>query len=305
MVTEDPLWRRELARELTRRSRASGREIMSTPIAFGSETHRIGITGPPGAGKSSLITLLAKEWTARANKVGIIAIDPSSPLSGGSVLGDRIRMDTIAEDPNLFIRSLSSGSDHDGLCPNISSLLDAFERAHFDNLILETVGVGQVSYAARPLVDTFVLVLVPESGDTIQAMKAGILEVADIYVINKADQASSAKLATELRSISAWRGRMDRWTPPVILTSPVENRGASDLSAAIETHRDAVLDEERVRALRTARRDYHLRSLILQQINEILSTDAADVRDASIGMSLRRIADRLCSDLGSEGGQLQ
>jgi LAO/AO transport system kinase len=299
MGAEDLRWRRELARELTERVRTPAREAMSAAISFGSKTRRIGITGPPGAGKSSLIAMLAKQWLTAARKVGVIAIDPTSPLSGGSLLGDRIRMDSVADDPNIFIRSLSSGYACDGLCPNISSLLAAFEHADFEYLIVETVGVGQVSYEARSLVDTFVLVLVPESGDTVQAMKAGILEVADIYVVNKADRPASAKLATELRSIAGWRGKNQGWVPPVILTSTTEGRGASELAQAIEGHRDAVMNVERVHALAIARREYHLRSLIIQHVNDILASNQADIQRASLADNLRFIIDRLRIDWAS------
>ena len=193
MTADDLRWRRALARELTRRARAPVREAMAAAIAFGGATRRIGVTGPPGAGKSSLIAMLAKQWTAAGDRAGVLAIDPTSPLSGGALLGDRIRMDEAAENPNLFIRSLASGGAHDGLCPNISALLDAFEQAGFDHLILETVGVGRVSCAAKALVDTFVLLVARNFGDTIQAMKAGIMEVADIYVVNKADLPAAPK----------------------------------------------------------------------------------------------------------------
>jgi LAO/AO transport system kinase len=267
---------------------------MSASISFGGRTRRIGITGPPGAGKSSLIAMLVKEWAAAGRKVGVIAIDPTSPLSGGSLLGDRIRMDEVAQDPNVFIRSLSSGGAHDGLCPNISALIAAFEHAGFDDLVLETVGVGQVSYEIRSLVDTCVLVLVPESGDTVQAMKAGILEVADIYVVNKADRPASAKLATELRSIAGWRANGRGWTPSVVLTSTTENRGIDELVKAIEGHRDAVTNPKRVRALAAARKEYYLRSIILTRIDEILASGCADIHDASVGDSLRLILDILC-----------
>jgi LAO/AO transport system kinase len=287
-------WRRELARELTKLARTPASEGMSASISFGGKTRRIGITGPPGAGKSSLIAMLVKEWATGTRRVGVIAIDPTSPLSGGSLLGDRIRMDGVAQDPNVFIRSLSSGHAHDGLCPNISSLIAAFEQANFDYLIVETVGVGQVSYEVRSLVDTCVLVLMPESGDTVQAMKAGILEVADIYVVNKADRPTSAKLATELRSIAGWRANSRGWTPAVVLTSTTENRGAVELAKAIEGHHDAVLNPERVRALTAARKQYHLRSMILQHVDEILASGCVDIRDASVGETLRLILDKLC-----------
>lgn len=287
MNAEDLRWRRQLARELTIRARAPAGEVMSACISFGGKARRIGITGPPGAGKSSLIALLAKQWTERPSKVGVIAVDPTSPLSGGSLLGDRIRIDEVSANSNLFIRSLPSGNASDGLCPNILSLLDAFEEAAFDHVILETVGVGQVSYQAKALVDTFVVVLVPESGDTIQAMKAGILELADIYVVNKADLPAAAKIATELRSIALWRGRNESWVPPVILASAKENRGASELSEAIEFHRKASLTEERVAALAIARREYLLRALLLGQIDECLARNRIAFQDASLAESFR------------------
>jgi LAO/AO transport system kinase len=296
MAADDLRWRQAFARKLTERARAGALEVMQDSIDFGGKARRIGITGPPGAGKSSLIAMLAKYWARTARKVGVLAVDPTSPLSGGSLLGDRIRMDAIAEDPNVFIRSLSSGSSHDGLCPNISSLLDAFEQAEFEFLVLETVGVGQVSYEARSLVDTLVLVLVPDSGDTVQAMKAGVLEVADIYVVNKADLPASVKLATELRSIAGWRGRNAGWVPPVILTSTVEACGAAELAEAVEAHRRSVLTEERQRTLAIARREYHLRSLILRRIDEVLASHRHELQDTSIADAIRLLVDRLRDD---------
>jgi LAO/AO transport system kinase len=294
MGLEDLRWRRELARELTKLARSPASAGMSASISFGGRTRRIGVTGPPGAGKSSLIAMLVKEWATAGRKVGVIAIDPTSPVSGGCLLGDRIRMDEVAQDPNVFIRSLSTGGAYDGLCPNISALINAFEQADFDDLVVETVGVGQASYEVRSLVDTCVLVLVPESGDTVQAMKAGILEVADIYVVNKADRPASAKLATELRSIAGWRANGRGWTPPVVLTSTTESRGVVELVKAIQGHRDAVVNAERIRALAAARKEYYLRSIILERVDEILASGCADIHDASIGDSLRLIMDELC-----------
>jgi len=296
MSAEDLRWRRELARRLTECARAPARQTLGAPVSLGGKARRIGITGPPGAGKSSLIAMLAKQWTGMAHRVGVIAIDPTSPLSGGALLGDRIRMDEIAGNPHLFIRSLSSGSSYDGLCANISSLLDVFEQADFEYLLLETVGVGQVSYEARSLVDTFVLVLAPESGDTVQAMKAGILEVADIYVINKADLPGSARLAAELRSMAAWRAKNAAWAPPVLLASTVENRGASELANAIEAHRHAALTSERTQALAVARREYHLRSLLIRRIDEILAGNRTDIQGASMVGAMRLIIDKLRDD---------
>lgn len=287
---EDFAWRRTLARELSRRAKAGARAALREEIGFGGSTYRIGITGPPGAGKSSLIARLAGHWAA-CGRIGVAAIDPTSPISGGALLGDRIRMDAAAENPDLFIRSFASGGMHDGLCPNISALLDAFEQAGFDRLILETVGVGQVSYQAKTLVDCFVLVLGPDSGDTIQATKAGILEVADIYVINKADRPEARKLAGELRAIANWRGQAGGPAPPVILASAADRTGIAELAAAIAAHRETGTSGPRLEA----RRAYHVRALCIRLIEEVLSSGRADAAtpEVAVGIIAREL-DREC-----------
>jgi LAO/AO transport system kinase len=178
--------RRNLSRALSRIANADVSDTLaqqSEPPAM--NLPRIGITGAPGAGKSSLIARLAKLRKHADRKIAVLAVDPSSPVSQGSILGDRIRMDAIADDPDIFIRSIPSRRAHDGLADNTADLLNAMEGHGFGEIILETVGVGQAEYTIRTLVDTVVLILVPHSGDAIQAMKAGILEMADIYVVNR------------------------------------------------------------------------------------------------------------------------
>jgi LAO/AO transport system kinase len=290
---DDPRWRRALARELTRLAKASATEAIQEAIGFGGMARRVGITGPPGAGKSSLIARLARNLTAAGERVGVLAIDPTSPVSGGSLLGDRIRMEEAAENLNLYIRSLASGVSADGLCPNIAALLHAFDEAGFDRLILETVGVGQVSYTAKTQVDSLVLVLVPESGDTIQAMKAGIMEMADIYVVNKADLPGAERLAAELRTMADWRSQQRAWKAQVILTSATTNRGITELAQAIDAHREATLDEARQAELALARREYHLRSTLLRRADAIIALNAADCRDGSLAAAYNFILGNL------------
>ena len=272
MTNSDALWRRTLARELSRIARASALDSLREPNGHSNSVRRVGITGPPGAGKSSLITMLAAHWLSQSRRVGILAIDPSSPVSGGSLLGDRVRMDAIADHSDLFIRSIPSGASYNGLCPNLPALMDAFEASIFDDLILETVGVGQVSYDARILVDTFVLVLVPESGDTVQAMKAGILETADIYVVNKSDLPAAKRLMGELRTIAKWRRSKDAWEPPIIMSSSVDNLGAEELSNAIAKHQAEVLTADTRTQTLTIRQGYSLRTAITQRIDEIMES---------------------------------
>lgn len=293
MPIEGRSWRGPLARTLSQRARMSPREAMATEITFSGPARRVGISGPPGAGKSSLIARLALHWLEQGERVAVLAIDPTSPLTGGALLGDRIRMDEAAANPNIYIRSLSSGDSGDGLCANICMLLDAVDHAGFNRVVLETVGVGQVSHDLRMLVETFALVLVPESGDTIQAMKAGILEVADIYVVNKADLPSADNLATELRSIAEWRSKGGKLVPPVLLASAAQGRGVADLAAAIDAHRDKTFDSERATQLIAGRRDYHIRSVLTRHLEQVIDARQAEMRHAALGHDFRLVLDEL------------
>lgn len=273
----------------------SPREAMATEIEFAGSARRVGLSGPPGAGKSSLIARLALHWLAQGERVAVLAIDPTSPLTGGSLLGDRIRMDEAAANPNIYIRSLSSGTSGDGLCANICLLLDAVDRAGFDRVVLETVGVGQVSHDVRVLVETFALVLVPESGDTIQAMKAGILEVADVYVVNKADLPAADKLAAELRSIAGWRSQAGGRVPPVLLASAAEGRGIGELAAEIDAHRVSTFDSARRAELIAGRRDYHIRSILTRQLEQTVDSRQAELRRTGLAEGFRLVLDELAA----------
>jgi GTPase len=243
-ITEGGLDRRALGRALSRCADASVADVLDgwRPLAA-SGARRIGITGAPGTGKSTLISHLARHRLGTAGRLGVLAIDPTSPYSRGAILGDRIRMDAVIDDPNLFIRSLASRHAHDGLADNIADLMSIMDRHGFDEVILETVGVGQTEYGVRALVDTVVLVLIPGSGDHIQAMKAGLMETADIYVVNKADLPQAGKVASEVRATLATAARtggpgasQDLWQPRVLETSATDAASVARLSAAIDDH---------------------------------------------------------------------
>jgi LAO/AO transport system kinase len=197
----------------------------------------IGITGPPGAGKSTLVSCLLSEFRERGKTVGVVAIDPSSPFTGGSVLGDRIRMQKHFLDEGVFIRSLSTRGTHGGLARatrHMVRLLDAFGK---DVIVIETVGVGQTELDVMRLADTTVVVLVPEAGDTVQTMKAGLLEIADVFVVNKADREGANRIKTELDMMLHLRPASD-WSVPVLLTQADQGKGVPELLDALLAHHD-------------------------------------------------------------------
>lgn len=195
----------------------------------------IGITGPPGAGKSSLVNALAKFWSAQNLRIAIVAVDPSSVFNFGSLLGDRLRMQSLFLMPNIFIRSLSSRGSLGGLSGSIIEVVDVLKHARFDKIIIETVGVGQSEVEIAGLADTTVVVSVPESGDEIQTLKSGIMEIANIFVVNKSDREGAEAFASHLQKLAHSRSTID-WETPVVLTNAVSEKGINELSDAISKH---------------------------------------------------------------------
>ena len=196
----------------------------------------IGITGSPGAGKSSLVDKLALHYKNQGDKIGIICVDPSSPFSGGAILGDRIRMATLGLDKNVFIRSMATRGNLGGLARATVDAVAILDAAGFDKIIVETVGVGQDEVEIVKTADVSVVVLVPGMGDDIQAIKAGIMEIGDVFVINKADREGVLRTQKELESLLSLAHRPDFWMPPIVRTIAPENKGIEDLSAAIESY---------------------------------------------------------------------
>jgi LAO/AO transport system kinase len=210
--------------------------VMSRLHQLGARTPVLGITGPPGAGKSTLVDRLIGALRAQGQRVGVIAVDPSSPFSGGAVLGDRIRMQGHFLDEGVFIRSLSARGNVGGLARaarDVARLLAAFGK---DMIIVETVGVGQNEFDVMRLADTVLVVLVPEAGDTIQAMKAGLLEIADIFVVNKADREGAARMKNELELMLQLRPA-GGWQVPVLTAVATDGTGLPELVDAIGRHR--------------------------------------------------------------------
>jgi len=213
--------------------------VMSRLYARTGRAHVVGVTGPPGAGKSTLVDALIGRLRAEQRSVGVVAVDPSSPFTGGAVLGDRIRMQAHFLDPGVFIRSLATRGSHGGLpraARDVVRLLDAFGM---DVVLVETVGVGQTELDVMRLADSIVVVLVPEAGDTVQVMKAGLLEIADVFVVNKADREGALRMVSELEQMLHLRPA-SAWAIPVLPTTASLGTGVDAVLAALQDHRTFV-----------------------------------------------------------------
>jgi LAO/AO transport system kinase len=212
----------------------------------------VGITGAPGAGKSSLVDRLAGLYRARGERIGIVCIDPSSPFSGGAILGDRIRMQTLGLDPQVFIRSMATRGHLGGLSRATVDAVAILDAAGFEKIIVETVGVGQDEVEIVKTADVSVVVLVPGMGDDVQALKAGIMEISDVFVINKADRDGVLRTEKELEAMLSLTMRPDLWQPPIVKTVATENKGIEELADAIASYREYQQHAEASLVRRTA-----------------------------------------------------
>ncbi|HEY0457767.1 MAG TPA: methylmalonyl Co-A mutase-associated GTPase MeaB [Pyrinomonadaceae bacterium] len=229
---------RAVARAITKAENgaADAAELMKAVYPHTGKALVIGITGAPGAGKSSLVDKLAMHYKNEGSRVGIICVDPSSPFSGGAILGDRIRMSALGLDKNVFIRSMATRGNLGGLSRATVDAVAILDAAGFDKVIVETVGVGQDEVEIVKTADVSVVVLVPGMGDDIQAIKAGIMEIGDVFVINKADREGVLRTVKELEALLSLAHRPDFWNPPIVKTIATENKGIEDLERAIESY---------------------------------------------------------------------
>jgi len=211
-------------------------ELMKSIYANTGRAEIIGITGSPGAGKSSLVDKLSLYFKDKGHKIGIVCIDPSSPFSGGAILGDRIRMAELGTNKNVFIRSMATRGNLGGLSRATVDAVAILDAAGFDKVIIETVGVGQDEVEIVKTADVSVVVLVPGMGDDIQAIKAGIMEIGDVFAINKADREGVLRTQKELEALLSLAHRPDMWNPPIVKTIATENKGIEDLVTAIESY---------------------------------------------------------------------
>lgn len=284
---------RALAKILTIiESRSPGlEEIMSGITITRRNSYCTGITGPPGSGKSTIVDALTHSLRGEGKTVGIVAIDPSSPFSGGAVLGDRIRMQGHAGDSGVFIRSLGSRGSHGGLSRATRDIVRAMTAFGFDQIIVETVGVGQTELDIMELADTTVVVLVPEAGDTIQTMKAGLLEIADIFVVNKSDRPGADAISQSLTTLVEMSGD-DVWKIPVVATEAIRSKGIARLLEEIRNHAEcAAKDDARAGRLRDIRKAELIQIITEQFEREIKEKIASDKK-------LARLSEKVAS--GSE-----
>jgi LAO/AO transport system kinase len=229
--------------------------------------HVVGLTGAPGVGKSTTATSLVRALRARGERVGVLAVDPSSPFSGGALLGDRIRMQEHALDPDVYIRSMATRGHLGGLAVATPQALRAFDAARFDTVIVETVGVGQSELEVAETADAVLVLLAPGMGDGIQAAKAGILEIGDIFVVNKSDRDGAQALIRELRTMIAlahWSPQ--DWKPPIVSTVAYEHRGIDDLLEAVDRFRASQTTTGRAQRRRVARARREVETIALAKL---------------------------------------
>jgi LAO/AO transport system kinase len=267
-------------------------ELRALAAALARDTGRaqiVGLTGPPGVGKSTTVSVLVTALRATGKRVGVLAIDPSSPFSGGALLGDRVRMQEHATDPGVFIRSMATRGHLGGIAWATPQALRVLAAAGCDEVLVETVGVGQSEVDVMALADTTVVLLAPGMGDGIQAAKAGILEIADIFVVNKADREGADQTVREIKYLISLgrRGNVGpSWRPPVICTVATKADGIDELAGAIEQHRAWMRDHGELDARRQRRAESEIEAIALAQLHGKLG-------DLLRGSGLRGLAKRV------------
>jgi LAO/AO transport system kinase len=265
------------------------RPIMQAIAPLTGQAHVVGLTGSPGVGKSTVVAALVRRYRDQGRRVGVLAVDPSSPFTGGALLGDRVRMQEHATDDQVFIRSMASRGHLGGLAQATPQALRILDAAGFGLVLVETVGVGQAEVEIASLADTVLVVVAPGLGDSIQAAKAGILEIADVFAINKSDRPGSQEVIRDLRTMLAMATyRPEDWKPPLVPTAAATGEGAGDLAAAIDEHRDWLAASGRRQERRQARAAAEISAIAVGELRQ----RAGQLPGAS---RLDELAERVCA----------
>lgn len=248
-------------------------KIMDALYPKTGRAYRVGVTGPPGAGKSTLVSRLVQEARKEEKQVGVIAVDPTSPFTGGALLGDRIRMQDIGGDPGVFVRSMATRGSLGGLALGATDVADVMDAFGMDLVITETVGVGQCELDIAEACYTTVVVLVPESGDAVQAMKAGLMEIADILVMNKSDREGADRLARETKAMLELRDERNGWEPPVLQTKASLGDGVAEVYREIWKHSDFLKATGLLVRHRRTNIEHTIKDLIEEHLHKVFWTD--------------------------------
>jgi LAO/AO transport system kinase len=259
---------RALARaiSLIENNASQAQDILSACFPYTGKALRIGITGSPGAGKSTLVDQLARAWRKQEQTIGIVAVDPTSPFTGGAILGDRIRLQDHSSDPGLYVRSMATRGALGGLAQATADAAQLIEASGKDLVLIETVGVGQDEIDIVRLSDITLVILVPGMGDDVQSLKAGIMEIADIFVINKADREGADRVEKEIRAMQSLSHSVDNWTPPVIKTIATTGAGIAELISTIDARKTWLATEGRMEAKRQTYWQQRIETMVQQAL---------------------------------------